>query len=687
MKDKKNMALSIVAVATLLLLIVGATYAYFTAQTGSGAGADVNVTTSTTDNLTFNTEGEITIHATPQNFGKDGTNLSDSAKASATLRANNATNSATSNYNLYLNIEVNDFVYTTADETAELILTITDPNGNEVTELAGYNYVTVNGVSGFDITTVSGQVKLASKYEITTIGTTTHEWNVELTFVNLNSDQEENTGKTFTAELLIESSVPYHESCNEELLACHVAKKTDNVSLYYHDENLENGANDNSYRYSGTDGNNIVPEYSGGYSGIDSVVKWHCDLPDTDIIVNQLEEQYPSSTVKVMEYDPEGYCHLEVEVSKEYEDDGGTWEETIYSDSINGSGYWYIDYDKNIQYDSKAEAAQKVANDGYIVSVDDIIESHCEMPDTTELVNNLKKQYPQATVSADPYLDSCETLVIAWDDEDEYYFDFIRGTKYYTLVYDSDKKEFTKYAEVIQQAKEDGYVYTVDNYVCFGSDEEECPSGNIYRIIGVFDNRVKLIKDGIGVTAELGKDGAYLKDTEFADKRYAWNTATGSNIWSESNLNKINLNTNYLTNIGEKWSDMIALTRWSVGGIPESISKSQSPKVIYDAEMSYDEEYAAKVGLAYVSDHVYASTSAVWVSDQRRISWISRTGQYSSDFTITRNSDSASDAYYFSQGKINSASSGAILRPTFYLLDSVEYKGGKGTYSDPYRIS
>ena len=51
MKDKKNMVLSIVAIVTLLVLVVGATYAYFTAQTGAEAGADVNVTTSTTEYL------------------------------------------------------------------------------------------------------------------------------------------------------------------------------------------------------------------------------------------------------------------------------------------------------------------------------------------------------------------------------------------------------------------------------------------------------------------------------------------------------------------------------------------------------------------------------------------------------------------------------------------------------------
>src|SRR5699024_6424151 len=35
----------------------------------------------------------------------------------------------------------------------------------------------------------------------------------------------------------------------------------------------------------------------------------------------------------------------------------------------------------------------------------------------------------------------------------------------------------------------------VNNYVCFGSTASTCPSDNLYRIIGVFGNQVKLIKN------------------------------------------------------------------------------------------------------------------------------------------------------------------------------------------------
>ena len=62
-------------------------------------------------------------------------NQRGSTIASATLTANNATNTATENYYVYLNITSNDFEYTTEDEQAELLLKVTDPDGTEVTTL------------------------------------------------------------------------------------------------------------------------------------------------------------------------------------------------------------------------------------------------------------------------------------------------------------------------------------------------------------------------------------------------------------------------------------------------------------------------------------------------------------------------------------------------------------------------
>ena len=204
-KNNKKQYL-IIAIAILSVITIGFTLAYFQGQIGSGATANVTVTTKTTDVLTFNKGNDIAITATQANFGQGAGNRSGSTTATATLLANNDTNSATQTYNVYLYIQSNDFIYTTypTANTPELMLTITNPNNQAVTSLTDLTYTTSGGVSGFDITAKSGLIQIASNYTITSTGTKTDTWNVTVTLINLNSDQQLNTGKTFSARVIIQ---------------------------------------------------------------------------------------------------------------------------------------------------------------------------------------------------------------------------------------------------------------------------------------------------------------------------------------------------------------------------------------------------------------------------------------------------------------------------------------------------
>src|SRR5699024_4193018 len=100
----------------------------------------------------------------------------------------------------------------------------------------------------------------ADNYEITSTGTETQEWTVEVIFANLDSDQNANTGKSFSAELIIQKE-PMTTSLGN--FATYITQTLytgvdgDN-GLYYHDADLANGAQDNSYRYSGANPNNYV---------------------------------------------------------------------------------------------------------------------------------------------------------------------------------------------------------------------------------------------------------------------------------------------------------------------------------------------------------------------------------------------------------------------------------------------
>ena len=266
MEDKKNtVLLTVIAIVTLLLCVIGATFAYFQTQGGIGVNANVNVTTNTTDNLSFFVGNPISFSINQENFGPGDGNQSGETYARATLTANNATNNATANYYIYLDIQNNDFVYTTEDNQAEMLLKITNPEGSEVTTLDGYNYVTSGSVSGFDITTSTGLITIADNYEIVSTGTVTQEWKIEIIFVNLDSDQNENTGKSFSAELIIQKE-PMTTSLGNfaEYITQTLYTGTDGDNgLYYHDgigtyTNADQEAGDNSYRYSGANPNNFV---------------------------------------------------------------------------------------------------------------------------------------------------------------------------------------------------------------------------------------------------------------------------------------------------------------------------------------------------------------------------------------------------------------------------------------------
>ena len=265
--EKKVLALSFLGVITLIAVVVGATYAYFTAQGGGSANTNVNVQTSTTDNLSFQVGSAISLTANQEDFGSGAGNKSGETFARAILTANNATNNATRNYYVYLNITSNDFEYTTVDEQAELLLKVTDPDGTEVTTLGSLERKTSGDVTGFDITTQTGLITIADNYEIVSTGTETQEWTVEVIFANLDSDQNANTGKSFSANLMIQEEAYEYtlaDVCPDggNLASCIADLNTlagDGVgNLYYHDADLANGAQDNSYRYSGANPNNYV---------------------------------------------------------------------------------------------------------------------------------------------------------------------------------------------------------------------------------------------------------------------------------------------------------------------------------------------------------------------------------------------------------------------------------------------
>ena len=260
---KRTIILSVVASIALLVLIIGATYAYFQAGGGTSSNTDVKVTTYTTDALSFEVGSDISLYADQTTFASGKGNAAGNTFAKAILTANNKTNTSTMNYYLYLKISKNSFGYTQNTSTPELLLTITDASGNAVTDITSLTYKTVTdgkgaSISGYDITNKSGLITLFDKKAITASPTKTDEWNITVTFINYNADQSKNMGKEFNAKLMIqkeEYELTIADVCPDKTLKeCVISQYTGTQgknNIYYHTSTLTNGAGDKSYRYAG----------------------------------------------------------------------------------------------------------------------------------------------------------------------------------------------------------------------------------------------------------------------------------------------------------------------------------------------------------------------------------------------------------------------------------------------------
>ena len=289
------------------------------------------------------------------------------------------------------------------------------------------------------------------------------------------------------------------------------------------------------------------------------------------------------------------------------------------------------------------------------------------------------------------------------------------------------------YTNADQEAGDNSYRYSganPNNYVCFGSDADTCPDEYLYRIIGVFDEdndgeyNVKLIKADYTTSAMLGINGRDYKGNYTSSTSnykgsmdtstivaYRWNYDTsvstnGSNNWTTSELNKTNLNTNYLNYLGSSWSSMIEDATWYLGGLT---SNGNTAKSFYTGERNtagygsnpttYGPENAngnsTKIGLMYASDYGYAAYPDAWVTNLASYSsstiidnnWLYM-GLY--EWTMKPYSSTSYYVFYLNYyGGLYSiiAKSGYSVRPVFYLKSNISYVEGDGTKDSPFRIA
>ena len=223
----------------------------------------------------------------------------------------------------------------------------------------------------------------------------------------------------------------------------------------------------------------------------------------------------------------------------------------------------------------------------------------------------------------------------------------------------------------------------VNNYICFGSDDDTCSADNLYRIIGVIGGKVKLIK-----ATSLGN--------------VDWDS-NGKNTWSTSSLNTY-LNGTYLNTFSEDWQSKIATTTWEVGGIDdiEVTAATMYTNKIDSIVMGTAEftEYSSKVALMYAHEYGFAASPIAWTTtldnyDKNDSEGTSiKTNNWLHlgfcEWLVSRySSDSANSSFVTPSGDVNYGdlvTSSYAVRPVFFLESEATYSDGVGASDNPYRL-
>ena len=208
--NKKIQRLMLIAyIGALLIMLTGATYAYFTMIRVSKISPVVDVKTATTNFSSFDSGNPIYINPTVDNFKEGMGNLSSETFASAYLKVENPSAEKEIKYNFILNIETNNLEYSSDKQNAELLLKVTDPNGDELTQIEGLKYVSVidgkgEEQTGFDLTTSLGKYFIAKDYVLKTNTEVTQNWYAKITYINLSEKQDKNFDKKLEGFVKIE---------------------------------------------------------------------------------------------------------------------------------------------------------------------------------------------------------------------------------------------------------------------------------------------------------------------------------------------------------------------------------------------------------------------------------------------------------------------------------------------------
>ncbi len=227
-----------------------------------------------------------------------------------------------------------------------------------------------------------------------------------------------------------------------------------------------------------------------------------------------------------------------------------------------------------------------------------------------------------------------------------------------------------------------------NNYIYFNCDnynEQSTDTCELWRIIGVFDGMIKIIKsDDIGYVI--------------------WNTASSSD-WSSATLQK-HLNEDYYNEVlNNSTRNKIASVTWNLGGWGNTeIYSNQS--YAYErgnnkcSDCGYDSTWKGNIALMYPSDYGYAvdfnkCSENLYKYNSNSCSendWLYHSSV--NEWLMTPGTLDDQDVWIINYGRIytvfydyNLEETDFVARPTLYLNSDEDIKDGNGTIEKPYQLS
>ena len=212
MENKKNtILLTVIAVATLLVAVVGATFAYFTASGAQGTTGNVTVSTGTAASSEFGVIKALNLYADASTFAQGGKDVTGETIGSVKWTAPGATSTTTPSeadrsfcYTAALNITTNTFTVSVANTEKLNELEFTAKKGEKVLldKVSLVDFDTKAGKTGsINIPTTAGGSEYTHKLIADAGASLTDNWTITVTLKNLDMNQNENTGKQLTGQI------------------------------------------------------------------------------------------------------------------------------------------------------------------------------------------------------------------------------------------------------------------------------------------------------------------------------------------------------------------------------------------------------------------------------------------------------------------------------------------------------